>query len=139
MKFPYKPNPQPDGTIQYLPIVQIQLRKGKATSAAFEAIVDSGSPTCLFNVGVARAIGIADITSGEHSTIGGIVRGAEIDLYAHDVRLMIGADNFRMEAYFSEELAIPGLLGRIGFFDKYTITFDPSESALEITRFHGKN
>lgn len=44
-----------------------------------------------------------------------------------------------MEAYFSEELAIPGLLGRIGFFDKYTITFDPSESALEITRFHGKN
>lgn len=139
MRYDYKPNPLPSGEIEYLPIIRIQLKKGKATSTPFEAIVDSGSGGCLFSLGAANAVGITDITTGPHSTIGGVVPGHQIDLYEHEVRLMIGADDFNIAGYFSPQLEIPGLLGRKGFFDKFVVTFDPATDSLELTRFHGHN
>lgn len=60
--------------------------------------------------------------------------------YAHDVRLVIGSDNFKIEAYFSDEMPQGALLGRNGFFDKYIVTFDPrgDEPGFELTRVHKK-
>jgi len=93
----------------------------------------------MFSGQVAQAVGITDITNGPHSTTGGIVPGHEIDLYAHDVRLILGADSFKIIGYFSNQLPIPGLLGRKGFFDKFVVTFDPGAAALDLIRFHGPN
>jgi len=101
--------------------------------------VDSGSGKCLFNGDCGRAVGIKDITNGVHDKIGGIVPGADIDICAHEVRLIVGADNFRITAYFSNQLPLPGLLGRTGFFDKFFVTFDPAACALDLRRFHGHN
>ena len=83
--------------------------------------------------------GIKDITNGVHDKIGGIVPGADIDIYAHEVRLIVGADNFSITAHFSNQLPLPGLLGRTGFFDKFFVTFDPAACALDLRRFHGHN
>ena len=139
MRYHYKPNPLPSGEIEYLPIVPIQLKKGKVTTTPFEAIVDSGSGVCLLNMDAANAVGITDITTGPHSTVGGVAPGHQIDLYEHEVRLVIGADEFKIAAHFSPQLEIPGLLGRKGFFDKFVVTFDPATASLELTRFRGHN
>ena len=122
--------------VDLLPIVTVQINKGKLTTPPFEVIVDSGSPNCLFNGEIASLIGIADITAGPHTTTGGVAPGAELDLYEHDVRLVIGADNYRINAYFANELPVPGLLGRRGFFDQFHVTFNPDRQALELVRFH---
>jgi hypothetical protein len=104
----------------------------------FEALIDSGATNCLFHGDIARALGIDDLASGEHSTTGGVVSGAQMHLYAHEVRLHIGADNFKLVAHFSDKLPVACLLGRNGFFDKYIVTFDPTEAnpGFEITRVH---
>jgi len=135
----YKPIPLPNGDVDFLPILQVQISSGSVTSTPFEVIVDSGSGKCLFNGDCGRAVGIKDITNGVHDKIGGIVPGADIDIYAHEVRLIVGADNFRITAYFSNQLPLPGLLGRTGFFDKFFVTFDPAACALDLRRFHGHN
>jgi hypothetical protein len=139
LRYPYKEIPLPDGTSEYLPLIPIQLKKGAATTSLLEVIVDSGSGLCIFNVSAARPLNIADITIGEHSTVGGIAPGQQIDLYEHEVRLVVGSDEFKIKAYFSPQLEIPGLLGREGFFDKFTVTFHPDSSELELIRFHGHN
>jgi hypothetical protein len=139
LSYPYKPNPQPDGTIGYLPVVQVQLKKGSVTTTPFEAIVDSGSELCIFHGGIANALKISDVTEGPHSTVGGIVPRQQVDLYEHEVRLIIGSDEFKIMAYFSPQLEIPGLLGRRGFFDKFVVTFDPATGSLDLKRFHGHN
>lgn len=61
-----------------------------------------------------------------------------MDLYAHEIRLHIGSDNFKITGYFSDRLPIASLLGRNGFFDKYIVTFDPTGTSpgFEITRVH---
>jgi hypothetical protein len=54
------------------------------------------------------------------------------------VRLHVGTDNFKIIGHFSDQLPIPCLLGRRGFFDKYIVTFDPTETnpGFELTRVH---
>ena len=61
--------------------------------------------------------------------------------YGHAIRLVVGSDNFKIEAYFSDDLPIGGLLGRDGFFDKYVVTFDPAGATpgFELTRVHKRD
>jgi hypothetical protein len=63
-----------------------------------------------------------------------------MNTYGHEVRLVVGSDNFKIEAYFAVELPIAALLGRDGFFDKYVVTFDPSGKVpgFELKRVHSK-
>ncbi|HKT89859.1 MAG TPA: hypothetical protein VJQ59_15555 [Candidatus Sulfotelmatobacter sp.] len=71
---------------------------------------------------------------------GGVVKGAQMSTYMHEVRLIVGSDNFKIEAYFAEALPIAGLLGRNGFFDKYIVTFDPQGDSpgFDLARVHKK-
>ena len=92
---------------------------------------------CLFHGDIARAIGIGDITSGELKISGGVVQGEQMNTYGHDVQLMIGADSFKIRGFFSDALPIACLLGRNGFFDRFIVTFDPSDPpGFELKRFH---
>jgi hypothetical protein len=139
LKYPYKPTPLPNGESDWLPILSVQVALGSLLTSPFEAIIDSGSFDCLFHGDIARAVGIADITTGELKVSGGVVKGAQMNTYGHDVRLIVGSDNFKIRAFFSDELPISSLLGRCGFFDKYKVTFDPSDPpGFELTRVHGK-
>jgi hypothetical protein len=75
---------------------------------------------------------------GDRIATGGVVAGATMELYGHDIRMHIGADSFKIKGYFSDRLPIPCLLGRNGFFDKYIVTFDPTNAnpGFELTRVH---
>lgn len=138
MKYPYKQTPLPNGKFDWLPILPVQVSRGSLTTSPFEAIVDSGSFNCLFHGDIARAVGIKDITTGTLKISGGVVKGVRMKTYGHDIRLVIGSDNFKIEGYFSDDFPMAALLGREGFFDKYIVRFDPTGNApgFELTRAH---
>lgn len=119
-------------------VLLVQISRGSKHTTPFEALIDSGATNCLFHSDLAAAIGISDFTSGEPITTGGVVTGSSMNLYDHEIRLHVGADNFKIKGYFSDQLPIACLLGRCGFFDKYIVTFDPTETnpGFELTRIH---
>ena len=94
-------------------------------SPRIEAIIDSGAPECLFHASIGRAIGL-QIESGIKYQMGGIVAGAMIEVYYHDVKLWAGSDHVHVRAGFSDQFSVAGILGRRGFFENFIVTFDPS-------------
>jgi hypothetical protein len=138
LKYKYKQVPLPGGNFDWLPVLLVQVSRGSRVTTPFEALIDSGATNCLFHADVAAAVGIKDFTTGEPSTTGGVVSGSTMDLYGHEVRLNVGSDNFKITGYFSDELPIACPLGRSGFFDKFIVTFDPTETnpGFELTRVH---
>jgi hypothetical protein len=56
----------------------------------------------------------------------------------HPIQLYVGTDIIEINAAFSAGLPIAGLLGRIGFFEHFKITFDPSSDppGLEVERVY---
>ena len=103
----------------------------------FEAMIDSGAAICIFHSDVANAIGLR-IAQGELSeTIG--ISGAKTAIYLHNVSLHVpGGFMFKIRAGFTDEVPIAGLLGRIGFFEHFKITFDPSSvpPGFDLERFY---
>jgi hypothetical protein len=138
LKYKYRQFPLPDGNFDWAAVLLVQVSRGSKTTTPFEALIDSGATNCLFHADVAAAVGIKDFKTGVHDTTSGIVSGSTMDVYAHEIRLLIGSDNFKITGYFSDELPIPCVLGRCGFFDKYIVTFDPTETnpGFELTRVH---
>ena len=93
-------------------------------------MVDSGSMDCMFHSSIAQGIGIK-IESGRREVRTGI-SGVTNDVWVHPILLYVGTDMFQIEASFSNNLPIAGLLGRNGFFEYYKITFDPSTNPPEL-------
>jgi hypothetical protein len=112
LKYPYEQQPLRNGEFDWLPILPVQLRSGSNLTALLEVIIDSGAFDCLFH-----------------------------RRYGHEIRLHVGADSFKIEAFFSDQLPVAGLLGRNGFFDKYVVSFDPSGKipGVELTRVRKKS
>jgi hypothetical protein len=104
----------------------------------FQAVVDSGSATCLFRRDIADYLKIdLDKANVGVSTIGGIIQGPQQPVYFCPVQLYI-ADNWviTVTAGFLKKLAVSGILGRNGFFDAFSVKFDHlvSPPAFEIER-----
>jgi hypothetical protein len=100
------------------------------------ALVDTGSPYCLFHSDIAASIGIRDITSGISLEIGSVKKDVKDTAYFHKIKLQIEADwNIDVLAGFSARLSCHAILGRYGFFDHFLVTFDHSGSppVIEIT------
>jgi len=101
------------------------------------AIVDSGSPYCLFRADIAKEIGIRDITTGKAFDIAGFKKGMTETGYFHKILLYIESDwKINVTAGFTPNLSVPALLGRYGFFDQFLVTFDHSGSppAIEVSK-----
>jgi hypothetical protein len=137
MRAAYKPVPDEDGTVHLLPFIRIRVgkKRGPATRH-FEALVDSGAADCIFHESIAQAIGITAIESGKKSQRTGIA-GLQ-DVWIHPVILYVGEHALNINAAFAKTLPIAGLLGRIGFFEHFKITFDPTSNppGLELERIN---
>jgi hypothetical protein len=70
--------------------------------------------------------------------LGGIIEGAKSPVYFHDVALHIGAEIIPVRAGFCETLTAGGILGRMGLFSDFIITFDPFSTppGFELARIH---
>ncbi len=71
-------------------MVRIGLPK-KSQSPRFRAVVDSGSPFCIFRADLGHLIGI-DVERGERDAIGGIIPGVKEPIYFHQINLFVEAD-----------------------------------------------
>lgn len=120
-----KPSPiYPGKNFTWTPLLNVALMYNHVRSARFEAVVDSGSPWCLFHADVAKAIKI-DLTTGLEDTLGGVIGGAQGKMWFHKVKICLPGTMLEVVAGFSPTLSVAGLLGRSGFFDNYSVTFDP--------------
>lgn len=130
MRVAFRPYPGTPGPRLY-PLIRVSLGKKHAQrSRPFEAMVDSGAADCMFHSSIASAIGIK-LDSGRKEQRTGI-SGACGDVWVHSVQLYVGMDLHTIEAAFSPELPVAGLLGRSGFFEFYKITFDPAPNPPEM-------
>ena len=79
------------------------------------------------------------IDKGKRGGLGGVLAGASSDVYFHKVKLLFLGNMVSTMAGFSHDLSVGAILGRQGFFDNCTVTFDPSQSKfgeLDVERFH---
>jgi len=121
----------------WVPTLAVSLIINHATTKRMEALVDSGSDKCLFHSDIGRSHGLK-IEQGKLGPIGGIVRGAQCKVYYHPVKLVIPGGIVSITAGFSDDLSVAAILGRHGFFENFTITFDPCSKppGLVLERFY---
>jgi hypothetical protein len=118
----------PKETSVWMPMLSVQLSVGHGQKTPrFEAIVDSGSGDTLFHSDIGKHLKI-DVPSGARAPIGGIVKGHTIDAFFHDVNLWVGIGMIHIKAGFSDQMTTGALLGRHGFFEHFTVTFDPANN-----------
>jgi hypothetical protein len=141
LRIPYKPftyrnRGVPDQGIIWRPVLNVKIIYNHAQSKRFEAIVDSGSDYCLFHASIGAALGIK-VTTGAEGDLGGVITGVRTKVYYHNVKLVVGADMVEIKAGFSWDLT-DNLLGQIGFFEHFSVAFDPSSHPpfFELHRVH---
>jgi hypothetical protein len=128
----------PQGRTVYRPVVPITLAGADEDLAVtFFALVDSGCERCVASRGVARQIGVEPDTSRQIVIkIGGDQRMAS----PADVTLRLAPEQgakpieWRAEVDFLAEWRGPWqvVLGQIGFFDQFTVTFCRSAMQLAV-------
>ncbi len=72
---------------------------------------------------IGASIGIK-IDSGSEGDLGGVISGPRSKVYFHNVKLIVATEVIEIKAGFCWDLS-ENLLGQIGFFDNFTVTFDP--------------
>ncbi len=109
-------------------MLKVRVGWGHQKTPRFDAIVDSGSPWCLFRADVGEYLGI-DVRSGKESMIGGISEGMEEPVFFHNVQIWV-EENWliQVDAGFVKKLMFNGILGRGGFFDNFFVRFDHTSS-----------
>lgn len=119
-----------DEKFHWWPVVPVRLiYKHSPPTRRIEAIVDSGSPYCLFHASICNSIGIKRLEDGVEDTLKGIVGGKNVPsvpMYFHKVKIVVADGQFETMAGFSWGLAVGGLLGRRGFFENFVVKFDCS-------------
>ena len=100
-------------------------QKHSTKTRPLEAIIDSGSSLCCFHSDLCKPLGLK-LTAGIRRSVGTVNRGSHCDGYIHPVKIWIGEHIITTKAVFSDDFPALGILGRVGFFDKFVITFDTS-------------
>jgi len=124
--------------IDWWPVILVRLtdKHMQTKTKPFHAVVDSGSPMCLFHAELLKPFGM-NLKNGVEDSLGGVGKQVKIPVYYHNIQILVGADwCIGVRAGFSEELSTAGILGRLGFFDAFRVTFDHSvhPPCLEISK-----
>lgn len=110
----------------WLPTLNVRLVAKHVQTPWVQAVVDSGSPYCLFRSALADYLHM-DVTRGAEGNLGGIISGYQEKVYFHRVKIIVEA-NWSIEVYagFMRNLRVAAILGRNGFFDNFFVRFDHS-------------
>lgn len=110
----------------WVPMLQVRVGHNHQRTPRIPAVVDSGSPWCLFQADVADYLGIK-VESGVESVVSGITRTSPESVYFHPVQLYVESDwIISVMAGFCKKLAVAAILGRNGFFENFRVKFDQS-------------
>lgn len=122
----------PSGYTADRPLIDIVLVNGNRLSPCC-GLVDSGADHCIFPVEYIERLGFDRetlLTGSAHGLGGGFaVYFAEVDI--HTAQL----GSWRTVVSFSESTprARFGFLGQMGFFDRFTVTFDWANKTFDVT------
>lgn len=128
MEFPYLRDAQG----HYAPIVYLQVWTGNRW-LYLQAYVDSGAFWSVFHVDVAQLLGIKlSKTPRRYVALG---NGSVLPIYLQRIRVRFAGTEFLVPAGFSDALRMGfNLLGRSGFFDRFTMCFNDRARVLTVTR-----
>jgi hypothetical protein len=113
----------PNGRSIRRPVLSLALQNGARRLSCY-SVVDSGADYCLFPLSFMQPLGLNPLISPVDTTSG--VGSSSIPTHFSNVTLDLGLLQFTVYAGFSpgmEHLGI-GLLGQVGFFERFRITFD---------------
>ncbi len=89
-----------------------------------DALVDSGASVSLFEISIAKVLGLP-VESGARQILGGA--GGRIVAYRHEVPVRVAGRLLPLKVCFSYEYTPSvSLLGRDNFFRNFLVTFDES-------------
>ena len=137
-------NPDPGlagDTTMWIPMLRVRCMFQHQMMPPILAVVDSGSPYCLFRTEIADFLHI-DLKGAPIGSMGGVIGGPQDTTYFHRIKLQIENNwTFEVMGAFMKKLAVPAILGRKGFFDRFVVTFDQSVSPheFEITKIERPN
>jgi len=133
MIIPYRKYKDRDGNLIQLPIVSVHITR-KGLSLPVWGLVDSGADVTLLNASFAQLFRV-DLKKGKSIPLVGVMQGPEFAAYLHQVNLAVkGVGIVDTFVAFTDSEKYPDLviLGRRGFFEHFTITFEEHKKQLEI-------
>jgi len=111
------------------PIIPVSI-KYKGRSVYYEALIDSGADFTILPLGLAEILNIEYSKSKEILFTGvdeGILKGI-----ISNVNIEIAGSKYETSIVFAQISGTIGILGQIGFFDKFVVKFDLQKEDLEI-------
>lgn len=132
-KYPYIVLPSSVGPI-YKPWVQVNLsyRKTHKITPKIVALVDSGADVCFCAKDIGLWLGVQ--FKGKNKFTFTAANRTMFETIKETITLYIGEKSYWCSFYFAESLPreTPIILGQIGFFDHFKITFDLKSKMMEI-------
>ena len=127
-EFPYLKDAQG----RHAPLVYLQAWTGNRW-LYLQAYVDSGASWSVFHVDVAQLLGIKlNRAKRRYISLG---NGSVILIYLQHIKVRFAGYEFSAPAGFSDALRVGfNLLGRAGFFDRFTMCFNDRARVLTVTR-----
>lgn len=124
LTFHYKVSEGPNGKSVKRPLIPVTFMNGEA-SFETAALLDSGADICAMNQEMAEVLGL-DL-SGKRELCYGVTGSAEAVLTKVTITIERGHERYPMtipiKVLLTDNMKIP-LLGQLGFFDEFKITFD---------------
>jgi hypothetical protein len=133
MIFPYWESLRGDA-VRWLPMVKVHAH-GPAASRELAALVDSGAEHNVLALEVAERIGIS-VDNATPVVVVGAGR-QELDGYLTTLELQLGRHRWTAPTIFSEAGNRRAILGQIGFFAYFTVTFRYHRREMDIRRNRG--
>ncbi|OGH06696.1 MAG: hypothetical protein A2W22_02275 [Candidatus Levybacteria bacterium RBG_16_35_11] len=132
-KFPLDPKncPNLNRKCALRPVIQIDFDSPNGGFGYF-VLIDSGADYCVFHGGIGDRLGLK-VKEGKEVIFYG-TSGESQKAYFHNVTFKIGGNKHKADIGFSYEMnKLPyGILGQVGFFDKWNIKFELSKENIEI-------
>lgn len=121
----------PDGHTTLRPIIVVSLEYNGVVRR-YQTLVDSGADFCIFHSLVGELLGL-DVEYGKEARFEG-VGGGSMRAYFHTITVRIGEYTYQLYCGFSRDIPADGygILGQVGFFDHFKVTFDHPQEELEI-------
>jgi hypothetical protein len=138
MEFRYKPleikssKVSKNKFVVWRPIVPVYLLHNKKI-IGYEAIIDSGADFNIFHSEIANILGV-DYKKGEKRLLFGMghqgIKGFECEL---EIKIQ-SFDKYKTKIIFSDQIPSNsfGVLGNIGFFNKYHVNFKYNEKVIVV-------
>ncbi len=118
------------GTV-HVPIIDLEIQDSRGPFVPFSLCIDSGAVVSLLPRTAADVLGL-DPSVGKPIELGGVAHhGLRASLHELSVRLA-GLPPTTVPFAIAQQDNVPGLLGRLGVFDRFQITFDPSHRLTRI-------